>query len=349
MVINDLEFYLVAIERTGPLPPVRSLLVRLTGSGGKEGWGESSLAWRPAELPARRDALLSVLEGRGLFDSEELQSLDALSCPELRCAVEMAYWDLASRSLGQPLRHFFGGSYRRHVPLAARLPDYEPDRVARVASELTARGFHGLMIAATGDVDLDAATVRAVRDAVGHGVELRLDGQGKFDPQTARELCRRVQRDDLQFFLDPLSDRELYRIAALNRQTSVPLAVWRALSSPRDLLSLVRCGGAAYAVVDPEPLGGLAAARTCAGIAAAAGLSALLGGRSTLGIAIAAQLQLAAATIPFACSNPSDYHELHDDVLTEPLEVSEGMMTVPQGPGLGIEVDRAKVERYAVA
>jgi glucarate dehydratase len=59
-------------------------------------------------------------------------------------------------------------------------------------------------------------------------------------------------------------------------------------------------------------------------------------------------LHLAAATPPLGDANESAYHQLQDDVLAEPLELVGGMMTVPQGPGLGIEVNRAKIERYAV-
>ena len=61
MRINDLELHLVEIPRTGSRGPVRSLLVRLTTDSGLEGWGEASPTWRPGELTARREALLSVL------------------------------------------------------------------------------------------------------------------------------------------------------------------------------------------------------------------------------------------------------------------------------------------------
>ena len=68
----------------------------------------------------------------------------------------------------------------------------------------------------------------------------------------------------------------------------------------------------------------------------------------SLGIAVAAMLQVAAATPAFSCSNESAYHELQDDLLAESPEVVDGMIAVPEGPGLGVEIDRAKVERYQV-
>jgi glucarate dehydratase len=59
-------------------------------------------------------------------------------------------------------------------------------------------------------------------------------------------------------------------------------------------------------------------------------------------------LQLAASTPAFSSCNECAYHQLQDDLLTEPLEILDGMITVPQAPGLGVEVDRGKLERYQV-
>ena len=153
----------------------------------------------------------------------------------------------------------------------------------------------------------------------------------------------------MQFLLDPLASREIFPLAGLSRQTSVPLAVGRMLRGPTDVLTVARCGAAAFVVLDIEQVGGLSPARACAAVAAAAGISALLGGRTVLGVGAAAMLHLAAATPALSGCNESAYQQLRDDVLAEPLQIEGGMMTVPQGPGLGVEVDRAKIERYAAA
>jgi len=83
-------------------------------------------------------------------------------------------------------------------------------------------------------------------------------------------------------------------------------------------------------------------------VADAGGVSAVLGSGPSLGIATAAMLQLAAATPIFSGPSECACHQLKDHVLSEPLEIVDGMMAVPQAPGLGVEVDRAKVERYQV-
>lgn len=347
--ISDLEFYLVEVPRSGASPPVVSLLVRLATDKGLEGWGEAHLPWRKDELAARRDALLPVLAGRSVFDLADLVELDSLAQPALRCAVEMACLDLLGRSLGQPICNLLGGIYRKRAPLAVRLPSGPVQHVAQAARELAEVGFRVQIVSLSGAVEEDLATVAHLRDMLGDRAELRLDGQRRYSFDDARQLVSELPTGGLQYLVDPLVDRSLERLAALGHESNVPLAVGAGLRSAADVFAAVRTGAVACAVLDLEALGGGLAVRQCAAVTSAAGVSAALGGRPTLGIGTAALLQVAAATAGLATANESAYHQLTDDVLCEPLHVQDGMLEVPQGPGLGVEIDRAKIERYQLA
>jgi L-Ala-D/L-Glu epimerase len=346
MKIHDLELFLVAMTQGGSPAPTRSLLVRLATASGLEGWGEAAVEWRTGELGPRREALLAALAGRSVFDIEELHTLDALSHAPLRSAVEMAAWDLLGRVLRQPLCNLLGGYYRRRAPASVRLTGCHPKTAAPVARELAEQGFHTQTIVSGGRPDEDAKTLAAVRETVGDRIELRFDGQGRFDLETARDLCADLEFEKLQCFFDPLAAPDLHALAALGRQTNVPLAAWRAIRSPADLWTAARCNAAPLVVVDLEQVGGIAPARACAAVAAAAGLKPLLGVRASLGIATAAMLHLAAATPAFSISSEIDAGAFRDSVLVDSFEVVDGMTPVPEGHGLGIEVDRTKVERH---
>jgi len=348
MTISELELYWVQIGCMGQQSPVWSLVVRLATDSGLEGWGEGQVVWRPAELGARRDFLLPVLAGRSAFDIEEFLTLEALRLAPLRCAVEMALWDLVGRAARQPICHLLGGAYRQRVALAVRLPAAPAQQAAQVGRELADKGFHTQIIASTGQLELDLETVAAVREVAHERAELRFDAAGNYDLDRARELCTELEDQGLQFVLDPLREPKLDQIASLRRQTSVPLAVSRAIRSPADMLAVVRCGAAASVIVDLQSVGGIQTARKCAAIAEAAGIPASLGCGPSLGIAAAAALQLVASSP--GLSNCHDYacHQLQEDLLVEPLEIVDGMIAVPRGPGLGVEIDRAKVEHYQV-
>ena len=349
MKINDLEFFLVEIDCEISSKPIRRLIVRLTTEEGVCGWGESHSTWRPQELSDRREALLAVLAGRNVFDIEELLKLEALGETSLRVGLEMACWDALARSLGRPLAHLWGGQYRRRIPLTIRLAPGPADLVAQVAWASAEQGFHSQIITSSGNPRRDVQTVMAVRENIGDRSELRLDGRAAYDVATVRELCQELEPAGIHMFIDPLDSNSLPEIAALRRQTSVPFALWRTIHGPSDVLAVARGGSARTVIIDPQAVGGLVLARQCVAVAEAAGLLVSLGCRPSTGPSTAAMLQLAASTPALASGNESAYPQLHDNILAEQLEIVDGMAAMPQGPGLGAEVDPAKLDRYQVA
>jgi L-alanine-DL-glutamate epimerase-like enolase superfamily enzyme len=349
MKINDLELYLIAIGQNDSAGPLRSLLIRVSTASGLDGWGESGLHWRSSELSARREALLAILAGRSVYDIEELHTLESLSPAPLRNALEMAMWDLVGRRVRLPLCNLFGGYFRRRVPVSLRLIGRNPTQVAQVARERVDQGFRTQTLLATGDPKVDLAMVSAVREMLGDRIELRLDGMSHYELETACDLCATPEFEGLQFLIDPLNTPDLHRLAALSRQISVPLATWRSIHRPSDVMATVRSGAIRFVGIDLEQVGGIGPARACAAVAQAGGATPLLVGRPSVGIAAAAMLHLAAADAAFSGSNAIASRQLRDTILTERLETVDGMITVPQGPGLGIEVDRAKLEKYQVA
>ena len=349
MQINDLEFFLVEIDYEAVSEPVHSLIVRITTEDSVCGWGETCCPWRRQELPARREALLAVLAGRNVFDIEELLTLEALAENSLRAGLEMACWDALARSLRRPLSHLWGGVYRRRIPLTVRLTPGYPAAVAQIARSSAEKGFYSQIITSSGDPWRDAETAAAVRENVGGRSEVRLDGQAFYDVSAARTLCEELEPAGLHMLIDPVNSDSLRSIAALRRQTSVPIALSRTVKSPADVFAAGRESLARAVILEPLTVGGLARTRQCVAVAESAGLSVALSCRASAGLSTAAILQLAAATPALANGNETSYPQLRDDILAESLEIVEGMAVMPQGPGLGVEVDPAKLERYQIA
>jgi len=345
MKISDVEFFLVQGESGNPAAARSSLLVRLAASPRHEGWGEASVAWRDDEPAARRNAVLPVLVGRSVFDLEELLTLDELGEPALRSAVETAAWDVMARAVGQPLCHLLGGSFRRRVPLTIRIPTGPADRAAQWSREMANQGFHAQVISASGQPEEDVHTVEAIRQNVGDEIQLRLDGQGRYDLATARDLCAELEYAQLECFFDPLLIMELHELASLARQVNVPLGACRTLRTLADVFVLARLGSIPMALIDLQHVGGLTVARKCAAVAEAAGVSASLCCSSWSGLGVAAMVHLAAATPTLRTAHACDYHQLNHDLLCDPLEVVDGLAAVPQGPGLGVEPDRSKLDQ----
>jgi len=343
MRINDVELLLLAGGSGNESELDRTLLVRIATQRGIEGWGEAASSWRPAAIESLKHGLPASLSGHNLFDVEEALSLDVLAGCALASAVEMALWDAIGRALGQPLCHLWGGAFRHHIPVAARLPAAS-DTLASVARELSERGFHSQIVNCSGCVDDDVAALGAVGEATGGLGRLRLDGAGRYQLDQARELCRRVGEGSLEVFLDPLADDDLGRFRDLQRQVHVPLGVARSIAAPRDVFALARTVPSAHVVIDPARVGGLAQARRCIEVADAGGLTASARCGPSLGLATAAVVQLAASTpaLSTACEFVSAVQP--DRVVIHPLEAADGILAVPPGPGLGVEVDRGLIE-----
>ena len=135
-------------------------------------------------------------------------------------------------------------------------------------------------------------------------------------------------------------------MAALGRQTSVPLAVWRTIHKPADVFTAARSNVASFVVVDLQQVGGIVPARACAAVATAAGITPLLGSRRSLGVATAAMLHVAAATAAFSAAN--EFGQQRNSLLTDSLEIADGMIAVPQSPGLGVKIDRARLDEIGI-
>lgn len=348
MIIDDVEVFLIEVERTDAYRPVRSLIVRLDSDDGREGWGEAPWPQPPGGRAPHRSTLRSLLEGRSVFCVDEILESEALSSAPLRLAVEMAVWDLIGRTLKQPLCRLWGGAYRPAVPLAARLPAGSPRRSAEVARAWAEQGVLTQTVEAVGNVAADADLINQMRTAVGNRLRLRLDLGGQYSPTEALDLCRELEYDPPEFVIDPIKGGDFFAVASLARQTLTPLALCRLLARPADVFAAARCGAGATLMLDPARIGSLRDLRFAAAVATAGGAAAAVCGPPSVGIATAAVLQIVASMPELGSSYECVYRQLKEDVLRKPIACIDGNAVVPMGPGVGVEVDRAKIERFLV-
>jgi muconate cycloisomerase len=200
-----------------------------------------------------------------------------------------------------------------------------------------------------------------VREVVGDGVELLVDAnQGYATPKIAINALRRIEEYRIRYAEQPVEGLEaMARVAAA---VDIPIMADESAWNANDILDIARLGAADVVSIYTTKPGGLAPAKKAAAVAEAAGLPCNVNGSAETGVGNAANLHLAGSTlcISEACLIPittlagREQTKIAgvfytDDLITEPFPYADGYLTVPDGPGLGIELDEEKVARYRVA
>jgi muconate cycloisomerase len=195
--------------------------------------------------------------------------------------------------------------------------------------------------------------VKAVRAAVGADFRMGVDANGGWSRRTAIQTIRRlVDECGVYFAEQPVAPLDVQWMADVRRNVTVPVMADESCYTLQDAMALSRAEAADILSVYVGKGGGIGPARKIAAVAEAAGLTCTVGSNLELGIASAAMAHLATATTgigaeEFPCDilGPLAYEE---DLLTEPLQFRDGAIRAPDKPGLGVELDESKVDRYRV-
>jgi L-alanine-DL-glutamate epimerase-like enolase superfamily enzyme len=350
------------------------VLTRISGDG-VEGWGEvvGLRDWgdadgrRHGETPATicsivHEYLAPQLFGRSFLLGELSGRLDqvVVGNPYAKALVDIAIHDLVGTALGVPAYDLLGGRTRESVPVAHMLglmPDEEAFAEGRAA---IADGVRALQVKGGQDVDRDVRVIAGLRQALGDDVVLRLDANGGYAGRTrALHALAALAEAGADLVEQPLLG--LANLEVAHAQSPVPVIADEACWSPADALELVGRRAVDALSVYVGKAGGMARAREVCTIARAAGLPHDLNGALELGIGNAANLHVAlsspAELLPsvIPINAPAGAHVtttagryFEDDVVTSAFGYSDGSLQSNELPGLGIEVDREKVDHYCV-
>ncbi|MFC1526341.1 mandelate racemase/muconate lactonizing enzyme family protein, partial [Candidatus Latescibacterota bacterium] len=192
----------------------------------------------------------------------------------------------------------------------------------------------------------DLAIAAAIQKEIGEEAVLRPDANSGYGPEEAVEQMRKMRDLGVRFFEDPCSREHLDHLVRCREEIGMGILVNMGVSTPESVTELLVRGAADMLMPDTPSSGGLLRVKKVAEVAAPWKVPCLMHCAHDLGLKTAAITHVAASTANF--SGPSDtcYHGLVDDILTEPLQFVDGRLRVPTGPGLGVEVDEEKLEKY---
>ncbi len=272
--------------------------------------------------------------------------------------IDIALWDLLGKATGQPVARLLGGYYRHKVkPYGSMLFD-EPGLLAENLAATVARGFRAIKLGwrpfGRRDEKFDELLVKTARETVGDEVELFVDAGGseQFWPHGYKWALRTSQmlaEYKIGWFEEALPPDDIEGFIRLREHSPVPIAGGEVLTRRQSFIPWIERGALDIVQPDATKCGGLTEARRIAWMAQDHNIGFVSHGWNTA-IGVAADLHLAAA-IPVAkyveYLTPSAYIE---KIITEPFQLdTEGFLSIPERPGLGIELDRDGLARRDLA
>jgi muconate cycloisomerase len=351
-------------------------VLRLELESGIIGWGEAQVigTWggdhgaRYGETPkmtatALREILLPAIAGHDVTEIEQLHArMNRVlrGYPYAKAAIDVALHDAIGKIYGLPVYQLLGGKVRECAEIAHSIGIMDAEAAAREAAEVVAEGITTIKVKIGVEAARDIAVVAAVREAIGGAGRIRVDANQGY--RTWREAVRAIaamEKYDLLYAEQPVEG--LRAMAQVSARIDVPVMADESAWTAEDVLEIVKHDAAQMLSVYYTKPGGLSRAKRLLAVAGAASLPCDINGSAEMGIGVAADLHLAvsapeivlAGTIPVTSTaevivTKVAGHKYMDDLIKTPFRFENGRLYVPDGPGLGIEVDEAKIAKYRI-
>lgn len=335
----------------------RYVLVTVQTDEGISGFGEATTmpGWS-GETPEGACSIIGryfvpELKGQNPFDHEMLMhALDRVVVENYfaKAAIEMALLDIQGKKLDVPVYDLLGGKCRdTAIPVKFVVAALEPEISVRNAKRMVSTGFSTIKIKVGRDPEADVERVRQVRQALGDEINLTVDANGGWSVSDAIRTIRRLEPYNLVFVEQPVHRKDIRGMAHVRNSVGLPIMADESVFSCADALEVIRSDAADIISVYPGKNGGIHRSKLIAQMAEAAGKPCHIGSNLELEVGSAAMAHLAVSTANIQSERyPADiigplYHQ--ERTTPEPFDVQGGIARVPEGSGLGITIDEARV------
>ena len=333
-----------------------AVIVKITADDGSVGWGQSvpiatwSYETLDTSLSVIRDYLAPTLPGLDPLDiAAAHRAMDRALAPSFttgmpiaRAGLDLALHDLAGKLTGKSLAAMWGLPKGGKLDLSWTVNVRTLDQVESVMAAGRERGYRHFNIKVAPDPKFDVQLAQRVRRFAPDAF-LWADANGGYDTRTALTAAPKLADAGVDVLEAPLRPNRISGYQALKKQGALPILMDEGIVSPVELTEFIRLGMLDGMAMKASRCGGLMSNKRQIEIVQKAGLIWLGSGLADPDISLAANLCLYGAfglKRPAALNGPQF---IDADVLAEPLAISRGTAQVPTGPGLGIEVDEAKV------
>ena len=255
--------------------------------------------------------------------------------------VDIALWDLSGKRAGLPLSRLWGSGDIKAIPAYASLTRYaDMEQLKMVSLHAKKSGYKMIKLH-----QLDVNSVRGAREALGDEILLTLDVNCPWSPEKALEMCRELAPFSLTWLEEPIWPPEDFRsLARLGLAGGIPIATGENACTVFQFKELLEARAATYIQPSVVKVGGITEFRKIAALAEAYNVK-LAPHSAYFGPGLLATAHLIAGS-PQAFALEHFYFQLEASVFKEPLRFEKGQFIIPEGPGLGLEIDGAVLKEY---
>jgi L-alanine-DL-glutamate epimerase-like enolase superfamily enzyme len=340
----------------------QTCLVKITASNGVVGWGEAHAPLGPratcavvldvfAPLLIDADPFAIERHWERMYGSMRLRGHVAGYQLEAMSGVDIALWDLAGKLLGQPVYRLLGGPFRTALPAyASGVPGKTIEERVAAAQRFIAEGYTAMKASiGRGDVDSDLAAVAAIAEVTRGKADLLVDAHGAYSAENALYAGRALQSMGVYWFEDPLPPEDVAGYVRLSEALDMAVAAGETECTRWQFEERLARGAVDVILPDVCRAGGISEGRRIATVASLHNRRWAAHVSMGSSVHVAAAAHLAAASANFLIFEfSSTPNPIGERLLTAPLHPTEGLLQVPDGPGLGISFDEARLDEHLI-
>ena len=262
--------------------------------------------------------------------------------------IDLALFDLIGKAIGVPVYTLLGGCWRNKVLATIEVPRGSPEKMAEHCYEYFRKGVRGIKAKIGSNPERDAECIQAIREKLGNEISLRADANCGYSVKEAIRFCKCVEKLDvnLELLEQPVVQHDLLGMKEVKDSTLIPISADESAFSLSQVQQIIKLNAVDIINTKCAKASGINGVVQWATLAESAGLDIQIGTEWGLGLKVAAKLHLGGSIKNAHPAVEFTEFMIHDLLLKDPLTLKDGYLTIPNDPGLGLELDEDKLEEY---
>lgn len=353
------EYFTSLKSALGPWSVCRYIVIKMYTDEGIIGIGEvppfigCSREGQSTIIAIIKDYLAPIVIGKDPFNVEDIwKEMDRVvpGSPLAKSPIDIALYDIMGKALNIPIYKLLGGLVRDRIPLAGIVGyDESIDTMVKMGEKWMSQGYKSIRYKIGRGLKKDEELLKAIREGLGEDVNIRVDVNQIYSPHEAIKIGKALEKYNLEVIEQPVSWHDIKGLSFVNKSLHTAIMPHESLYDIYDAVHLIENDAVSlFGIKIYRPGGGITGAVKTRTLGELFGIPCTVISCMELGVSTAASMQFAATIkrLDFACEATGPL-VLDGDVVKNPITIKDGYAEVPQGMGIGAEIDDDKLNKFS--